>query len=571
MERGIVWLIAAGVMAFGLITAWAAVASSLPVAPSTPVVVSDVIAGWTFAVVGAALWARYRSKWIGGLAIAIGLALFLPGIRWFETSFTWTLGSVLADIHLVLLAWLILAFPSGNLDRSERTFVIFASVYFLVLGIAGHLFEEPAPGCDTCPSSLLLLRVDPGFNDFIWGVGQLINLTLIGVLVAMIIRKRRSSTPAGRRALSPVVWALGPIGLALVLAFVEPLVGFGDAGGEVVLVAERLALIVFPVALVVGVIRAQLDRARVAELAVAAENAITSTELEDLIGTALGDPTARLGFCSGDREELIDVEGRRFLVGETQVETPIHAGDGSRLGVILHDPAVEPGLIESVSAAATLALRNESLRAELRRQLIEVERSRERITEAAMEERRRIERDLHDGAQQGLLALGATLSSIRSKVDGEASGLLDEAVEDLKVLIDDVRELARGVHPTILTDRGLAPAIEMLAERSPVPVRVDVVSTRFRPGVEAAAYFLVAEALANTARHANATVVSVRIARAGGALVVEVDDDGRGGADPEEGTGLQGLEDRVAALGGSMQVVNPRGGGTTLRAVLPCE
>ncbi len=188
-----------------------------------------------------------------------------------------------------------------------------------------------------------------------------------------------------------------------------------------------------------------------------------------------------------------------------------------------------------------------------------------------MDERRRIERDIHDGAQQGLLAVGATLSSIRGKADGEVAALLDQAVEDLKLTVQSLRDLARGVHPPILTDRGLAPAIETLAEHSPVPVDVDVVSDRFRPAIEAAAYFLVAEALTNTARHADATSITVKGSRSGNSLVVEVSDDGHGGADAGGGTGLQGLRDRIEALGGELRIMSPSRGGTTLRASLPCE
>ena len=558
-------------MVLGLATAWAAIGSTLPGAPSTAVVVADVLAGWSFAVVGAALWTRYRSRWIGGLAIAVGLAIFLPDLRWFENSITWTLGSMMSDVHLILLAWLVLAFPDGRLDRVERLYVASISVYFVALGILGHLFQDPFPGCEECPPSFLLIRVDAELNDLIWGVGQVLNLVIVGLLVALIIRKRNSSTPAARRALSPVIWALWPIALALVLAFLEPLVGSGDAGAQAVLIVERLALIAFPAALIAGVVRSRLDMARLGDFALALEDAITSTELEARIGDALGDPTARLVFSSDAGEGLIDVRGRTIEVGSVRSKAVIHASDGEDVGAIIYDPAVDDALAASVSAAATLAVRNERLRAELRRHLLQVERSRERIAEAAIEERRRIERDLHDGAQQGLLALGANLSSIRAMTDGEVSAQLDEVIEDLKVTLESLRDLARGVHPPILTDRGLAPAIEMLAERAPLPVELHLSPERFHPSVEAAAYFLVAEALANAVRHANATSVVVNASCADGWLTVEIADDGYGGADTRGGTGLQGLEDRIEALGGDLQVISPTGGGTTLKARLPCE
>ena len=565
------WLATAAVMVLGLATGWAASGSTLPGAPSTAVVMADVAAGWSFAVIGAALWTRYRSKLIGGLAIAVGLGIFLPDIRWFEGSLAWTFGSMLNDVHLVLLAWLVLSFADARLDRAERGYVTTLGVYFVVLAVVGHLFEDPIPGCQACPPNFLLIRQDAALNDLIWGVGQVVNLILVGVLIALIIRKRNSSSQAARRALSPVIWALWPIGLALVLAFLEPLVGFGEFGANAVLMIERLALIAFPVALVVGIVRSRLDQARVGDLALALEDAITSTELEARIGEAMGDPTARLVFSSERGDGLIDTRGRTIQVGADRSKAVIRAGDGTEIGAIVYDPAVDETLAASVSAAATLAVRNESLRAELRRHLLEVERSRERIAEAALAERRRIERDLHDGAQQSLLALGARLGSIRSRADGEMERLLDEAIEDLRSTVDTLRDFARGVHPPILTDRGLAPAIQTLAEYSPVAVHVDVEPDRFRPAVEAAAYFLVAEALTNATRHAGATSVRIEAFCMDGWLHVEVSDDGNGGADMGGGTGLQGLQDRVEAIGGQMQVSSPLGEGTTLTARLPCE
>lgn len=249
---------------------------------------------------------------------------------------------------------------------------------------------------------------------------------------------------------------------------------------------------------------------------------------------------------------------------------PVTDDAGSVIGYILHDPAVDPALSSAVAAAASLAIRNERLRAELRRRIIEVEMSRERIAEAAFTERRRIERDLHDGAQQGLLALGASLGAIRTRSEGDVVDMVDEAIRDLRSTLDDLRALARGVHPALLTDRGLAAAIRALAERAPVPVEADVVEGRFRESVEAAAYFFVAECAANAFRHAAATHVGVSVSVEGDALRVEVSDDGIGGADPAGGSGLQGLVDRVDALGGSVRLSSPPGGGSTVTAVLPC-
>jgi signal transduction histidine kinase len=195
--------------------------------------------------------------------------------------------------------------------------------------------------------------------------------------------------------------------------------------------------------------------------------------------------------------------------------------------------------------------------------------------DVAASERRRIERDLHDGAQQRLVALAMDLGMAREKFvrdPEQARALLDEAHEEAKRALSELRNLARGIHPAVLTDRGLDAAISALAGRSTVPVDVSVeLARRPPPTVESAAYFVVAEALANVAKHAAARHAAVRIHRDGGRLVVEVRDDGVGGADLRGGTGLSGLADRVAAVDGHFTVSSPAGGPTVIRAELPCE
>jgi PAS domain S-box-containing protein len=199
-----------------------------------------------------------------------------------------------------------------------------------------------------------------------------------------------------------------------------------------------------------------------------------------------------------------------------------------------------------------------------------VHASRARIVEATLAERRRLGRDLHDGAQQRLVnvALGVQLAA-RSVQDPEARELLDGALAETQAAIADLRELAAGLHPSVLTHRGLRGALESLTARAPLPVALDVADARFAETVEATAYFVAAEALANVAKHAGATEARVRIATEDDTLVVEVADDGRGDADPAGGSGLSGLDDRVAALGGTLSVDSPPGKGTRLRALLP--
>jgi signal transduction histidine kinase len=250
--------------------------------------------------------------------------------------------------------------------------------------------------------------------------------------------------------------------------------------------------------------------------------------------------------------------------------------EGKPLAVLVHDPSLleEPKLVNAAGAAARLALENARLHAETRAQLEEVRRSRTRIVAAADEERRRIERDIHDGAQQRLVSLGLELRLAHRRLgntpDPEFDRLLTATVEELKVAVEELRELARGVHPAILTEDGLAAALESLISRTPISVDLEADEGRLPTQVEATAYFVACEALANTVKHAEASSAKVRAHRRNGLLVVEVEDNGVGGAQAVNGSGLRGLADRVEALGGKLHVESPPGGGTRIVGEIPC-
>lgn len=209
----------------------------------------------------------------------------------------------------------------------------------------------------------------------------------------------------------------------------------------------------------------------------------------------------------------------------------------------------------------------------MRAELVEVARSRARLVDAFDSERRRIERDLHDGAQQRLVSLTLQLGLARLDLpaDSPAAGTLATAHEQAKQAMVELREIVHGIHPQILTERGLPAALSELADRCSIPVTVRCEPSGRLPGqLEAAVYFVVAEALTNAARHSGATEVSVTVEQRAGRVVVQVGDDGRGGADPNRGTGLTGLADRVAVVGGRMLLSSPAGGPTLLRVELPC-
>jgi PAS domain S-box-containing protein len=253
------------------------------------------------------------------------------------------------------------------------------------------------------------------------------------------------------------------------------------------------------------------------------------------------------------------------LVAVSIAAAPVRDGSGRVVGNMV----AYTDITERKAQEAEVHRLNDELHARLE----ELAASRARIVTAGDVERRRLERNLHDGAQQRLVALSLALRLALAKLDSDpaaARATLADAGDELARALAELRELARGLHPAVLSDHGLRAAVEMLAGRSPVPVEVaDIPDERLPGPVEAAAYYLIAEALTNVAKYAGASAVRVRVAASEGSVIVEVSDDGVGGADPAHGSGLRGLADRVEALGGSLEVVSPAGAGTSLRAAIP--
>jgi signal transduction histidine kinase len=296
--------------------------------------------------------------------------------------------------------------------------------------------------------------------------------------------------------------------------------------------------------------------------------------MRERLARALGAPTLDVAYRLGD-DRYVDAAGRPIDLPRRpdRAVTPVTTG-GEEIAVLVHDPALldDPGLVESVRETAALVLENERLAAEVRSQLAEVRASRGRIVAAADDERRRIERNLHDGAQQRLVTLSVALGLQASRVDATTAQLLSRAQDEVEAAITEVRELARGIHPTLLRDAGLQAAVEALARRAPLPVTVQcTVRGRLPEPLELAAYFVVSEALTNIVKHASATEASVLLEREPAALRVTVADDGNGGARVEPGSGLAGLADRLAALDATLSFESEAGRGTTVRANFPCE
>jgi signal transduction histidine kinase len=302
-------------------------------------------------------------------------------------------------------------------------------------------------------------------------------------------------------------------------------------------------------------------------------------ELRDALARALGDPTVELFFWLPDDERFVDAAGHVVRLpepGSGRAVTEV-SRDGETVAAIVHDQVVhdqQGGYVDAVGAAASLAFENERLEAELRSKVEELRASRERMLSIGLEERRRLERDLHDGAQQRLVSMALNMRLARARMRDDPDGaerLLDGATGELESALEELRELARGIHPAVLSARGLDTALEALARRAPVPVELQSLPRERLPeAVELAAYFVVAEALTNVAKYAAASYATVDVQRLNGRLLVRVSDDGVGGADPSLGTGLRGLADRLAVIEGRLEIDSQPGKGTIITAKIPC-
>jgi signal transduction histidine kinase len=295
------------------------------------------------------------------------------------------------------------------------------------------------------------------------------------------------------------------------------------------------------------------------------------------LARALRDDTLEIAFWLPDRKQYVDTAGRPMQLPSASSRAVTKLGkEGEATAALIHDPSLlyDPTLIEAAAAAARISLENARLHAETRAQLEQVRESRARIVTAADEERRRIERDIHDGAQQRLVALGLQLRTMQRRLgtdaDPEVERLLDDTVSELQTAVDELRELARGVHPAILTEDGLGAALESLVSRAPMPVALETFDERVAAPVEAAAYFVASEALANVAKHAHASKAAVTARYRDATVEIVVEDNGIGGAHASEGSGLRGLADRVEALGGRLKVESPDGRGTRIVGEIPC-
>jgi signal transduction histidine kinase len=519
----------------------------------------------------------------GVLMVALGFAWFARYVVAVAVYPAFVAGVLLGSVYLSVLVHLLATFPDGRVrSRPERAVVTVGyllsaplDLFFLTVFSADRGLGEGPP-----PNGLVIAptngEFDPGGVDLLV---QAVVVLLLGSLLALVAGRWRRAGPAQRRSLAPGVVGGVVIVLTILVERTAVLLLIPAAVGVVLAWAAQVVLVLWPLALSVGLLRSRLDRSGVSRLVVELGDGLPGpAQLRGALARTLHDPTLELAFWRSELGTFVDAQGAPVDVRPAAGRAVTYLDHGTeRVAVLRHDPALttEPELVAAVAASAGLAVQNDRLHAEVRNQLAEVRASRARIVEAADAARRRVERDLHDGAQQRLVTVALALRLARSQVGRvpveELGALLDEAGEELAGALDELRELARGIYPVLLTDAGLGPALASLAERCPVPaVLGPVPERRWADRVEQTCYFVASEALVNAVKHAHASRVAIELRVVDDAeLCLEVGDDGVGGADPA-GSGLRGLADRVAALGGALQVDSAPGGGTRVRARLPC-
>ena len=538
-----------------------------------------VVVGWGFVWVGLYAWARRPDNRVGMLMAATGFAWFLSALSFSDVPLIFTIGQLFGSLFFAVIMHLLLAFPSGRLQsRLERRIVVAAYLLTTVVVAPLWLFADAeALDCESCPENVLLVDPNESLVTTVTSVLNIGGIVLIGAVLVILVRRWRRASAGQRRLLVPVYSA----GAAVIVLLIVT-VGLQASGADTWTLDIFWIASLVPFGLVPYMFLATLVRARmiqtgaVGKLIARLGETPGRGQLRDELARALGDPTIALVYWLPDGERFVDARGRTVQLpapgsgrGVTRIER-----DGELVAAIVHDALNFDRELDAIGAAAAIALENERLDAELRAKVAELRESRSRMLRIGLEERRRLERDLHDGAQQRLvsMALNMRLARDRMREDPDAAErLLDGASSELDAALEELRELARGIHPAVLSDRGLDAALETLARRAPLPVELNRdARERLPESIELAAYFVVSEALTNVAKYADATHAQVNVARRNGKLLVEVTDDGVGGADPTGGTGLRGLADRLAVIEGRLEVQSPPGAGTTIRARIPC-
>jgi signal transduction histidine kinase len=562
--------VADGTPADGAPTSYAATSGVLHAA--------DILAGLGLVLGGALAWLRPRARVIGVLAMLAGLAWFGPDWEgWVGAApLVRSVGAAVPFFFLPLLFHLSLALPSGRLGApAVRGAVV--TVYAVAAGASAGiaLFRDPFldPSCwRTCSDNALLVHADPGLADALGDAWKWIAMAIAAAIVGIAAIRLSRASPPGRRALLPTLAPLALTGAAeaayAVVLLGAPLEDPESGKFASIFMFRSVAACALGVGIAWTVLNGRRMRSWLSRIVAELAEAPPAGTLRDGLASALGDPALEVHYWLPESQRFVTADGAPVpppTAGNGRAVTPI-ARRGRTLAVVSHDATLLDAdeLEHEIGSAARLAIDNERLQAEVLAQLDDLRNSRARIVAAGDAERRRLERNLHDGAQQRLLAVSYDLRVVHAAAerdgDHDLGTLALRATAEVDEALGELRELAEGIYPAILTEAGLATAIATLAEVAPLPVELGrITPDRYPAAIERTAYYVMEEAIQDAAAR-GANVVSVEARRSGDMLVVTVEDDGR----DREG-GLVHVADRVGALGGTTE-----DGATTLRVELPC-
>jgi signal transduction histidine kinase len=530
---------------------------------------AELIAGWSLLTIGLVAWARRRGSSFGPLLVGASFGWFLlewnnPGIG---SALGFALGLALYAVAPPLVAHAVLVYPGRRL-RSWLDRLVLAAAYvgsILLLGLGPALVFDPAAGvCTECPRNLLLVEDSPRLYDWLNQIGVQAGLAWSLALIVVLTLRFGRASPALRRLLWPVL-APAAVYLGFVAWTFMSSLDSGTLGNTPIArdlwLGQAAALIALAAGVVWGWLRARHTRAAVARLVVEVAASPEPGRLREKLARMLHDESVEVAYPLKDGG-LVDALGRPLALGGQM--TPL-VREGETVALLSHRPGLldDPALAEEVARAASLALENERLQAEVRAQLEQLRRSRTRVIATGDAERRRLERDLHDGAQQRLVGLSLQLGLTRSRLGSEPDPVLvakiDEAESELGAALAGLREVGHGLFPALLADEGLAVALEALTEEAPVEIEIGALPERLDEPVAAAAYFVVSEALKRSRSIPDRLAASTE----GDQLVVEFEADI---ADSK----IVGLEDRAGAAGGTLEVVHSADGRASIRVEFPC-
>jgi signal transduction histidine kinase len=576
LMRPKLWVVAgAGVAA--MVGAVYLAAHQMPDRPTEPDAVLTVVLGVSLLGSGLVSWRARPENRLGPVMVLTAFGFFASQLSEATPAWMYTLGTAVQYLWLIGFLYLLLTFPSGRLSGRLDRWLMGGVVALLSLPILAMLDGNKAGlRCPDCPDNLIQIVHNNREALNLLGLERLVGSALLLVIVGVLIVRWRRASTGRRHAVAPVL--IAGCATFVALAATATLDLFGDPFNALPANIFFYLTATVPIAVMFVFLQRQLARGGVAGLVVELGTPGAGAGLRQALARTLGDPSLELAFWFPAERCYVDGDGApvRLPEGDGSRRATLVERDGQPIAALLHDAFLDDDaeLVRSVCAAASLALENERLQAELRARLVDLQASRARLVGATDAERRRIERDLHDGTQQRLVSIAMSLGLLESKLptqEGEARPLLRETREALTLALEELRELTHGINPPLLVEQGLSAALDELCRRAALPTHLHVRLDRRLPDhVESAAYFVASEALTNAAKHSHASEVQVAASYTDATLTVEIADDGIGGAGTGGGSGLRGLADRVEALGGRFTVSSPPGRGTTLRAEIPC-